>query len=493
MSERPPDRLYPADWQDSPRYSGAYTFMRCPTTRDLSLADVAIIGVPIDTDVMYRPGARFGPRAIRDASGQLRPHALDAARLEPPFDRLRVVDWGDAEGYPGYIDQTLTRAQAEIARIVDSDTFPVILGGDHSTTLAAVRACAAKHGTLSLVHFDAHPDFWKGAPERPYHHGTVFRVAVEEGLIDPAASVQVGIRGSISAGIISEARAAGFHLLVPFLDVIRYRHTLKEQAVDIPEQICITRDNVQVGVDGILYLKVLDAQRASYGIADYGFAITQLAQTALRSEVGKIDLDRTFEERTHVNSQVVTELDKASSPWGIKVLRYEIKNITPPKDVLAAMEKQMRAEREKRAVILTSEGERDAAINTAEGHKQQVIKESEAKRQQQINEAEGQANAILAVAEATGEGLRKVAAALASPGGIEAMQLRVAEQYVKEFGNLARTATTLVLPATLSDVGSMIALATKVIQKDAQPMATVPRPAAAGALRQKPPEPPHAT
>ena len=268
---------------------------------------------------------------------------------------------------------------------------------------------------------------------------------------------------------------AGFHVLVPFLDVIRYRHTLKEQALDIPEQICITKDNVQVAVDGILYLKVLDAQRASYGIADYYFAISQLAQTTLRSEIGKIDLDRTFEERTYINSQVVSELDKATGPWGIKVLRYEIRNITPPKDILAAMEKQMRAEREKRAVILTSEGERDAAINSAEGHKQQVIKESEARRQQQINEAEGQAQAILKVAEATGEGLRKVGQALAAPGGPEAMQLRVAEQYVKEFGNLAREANTLVLPANLSDVGSMIALATRVLRQDGPP-ATPPRP-----------------
>jgi len=268
---------------------------------------------------------------------------------------------------------------------------------------------------------------------------------------------------------------AGFHVLVPFLDVIRYRHTLKEQALDIPEQICITKDNVQVAVDGILYLKVLDAQRASYGIADYYFAISQLAQTTLRSEIGKIDLDRTFEERTYINSQVVSELDKATGPWGIKVLRYEIRNITPPKDILAAMEKQMRAEREKRAVILTSEGERDAAINSAEGHKQQVIKESEARRQQQINEAEGQAQAILKVAEATGEGLRKVGQALAAPGGPEAMQLRVAEQYVKEFGNLARQANTLVLPANLSDVGSMIALATRVLRQDGPP-ATPPRP-----------------
>src|SRR6185295_13621385 len=173
---------------------------------------------------------------------------------------------------------------------------------------------------------------------------------------------------------------AGFHVLLPFVDVIRYRHSLKETAIDIPAQVCITRDNVQVGVDGILYLKVLNPERASYGISDYGFAITQLAQTMLRSEVGKIDLDRTFEERGNINANVVTELDKASEAWGVKVLRYEIKNITPPQDVLAAMEKQMRAEREKRAVILTSEGQRDAAINNAEGAKQQVIKASEANR-----------------------------------------------------------------------------------------------------------------
>ncbi|ACL64283.1 band 7 protein [Anaeromyxobacter dehalogenans 2CP-1] len=257
---------------------------------------------------------------------------------------------------------------------------------------------------------------------------------------------------------------AGFHVLLPFADVIRYRHTLKEQAVDIPEQICITKDNVQVAVDGILYLKVLDAQRASYGIADYYYAISQLAQTALRSEIGKIDLDRTFEERSHINAMVVTELDKATGPWGVKVLRYEIKNITPPQDVLAAMEKQMRAEREKRAVVLTSEGERDAAINNAEGKKQQVIKESEASRQQQINEAEGQAQAILAVAHATAEGLRKVAEAISGPGGVEAVQLRVAEQYVEQFGQLAKVNNTVILPATLSDVGSMVAAAMNVLK-----------------------------
>ena len=219
---------------------------------------------------------------------------------------------------------------------------------------------------------------------------------------------------------------AGFHILLPFIDVIRYKHSLKESALDIPAQVCITRDNVQVGVDGVLYLKVLNPERASYGISDYVFAISQLAQTTLRSEVGKIDLDRTFEERTNINIAVVAELDKASEPWGVKVLRYEIKNITPPADVLAAMEKQMRAEREKRAVILTSEGQRDAAINSAEGEKQQTIKASEARKQQQINEAEGQAAAILAVATATAEGIKRVAGATQAPGGQEAIQLRVA-------------------------------------------------------------------
>jgi regulator of protease activity HflC (stomatin/prohibitin superfamily) len=252
---------------------------------------------------------------------------------------------------------------------------------------------------------------------------------------------------------------AGFHILLPFIDRIRYKHSLKETAIDIPEQVCITRDNVQVSVDGILYLKVLNPQRASYGISDYNFALIQLAQTTLRSEIGKIELDRTFEERTNINIQVVNELDKASDPWGVKVLRYEIKNITPPKGVLDAMEKQMRAEREKRAVILTSEGERDAAINQAEGEKQQVIKASEAKKQQQINEADGAAAAILAIAQATAEGLRKVAETIRVPGGQEAVQLRVAEQYITKFGELAKTTNTLILPASVSDVGSMIAVA----------------------------------
>jgi regulator of protease activity HflC (stomatin/prohibitin superfamily) len=266
-------------------------------------------------------------------------------------------------------------------------------------------------------------------------------------------------------GRYSRTIQAGFHILIPFIERIAYRHNLKEEAMDIPEQICITRDNVQVGVDGVLYLQVLEASKASYGITNYRFAIIQLAQTTLRSEIGKIELDRTFEERQTINQNVVAELDKASAPWGVKVLRYEIKNINPPKDILGAMEKQMRAEREKRAVVLSSEGERDAKINQAEGEKQRVIKESEGNKQQQINEAQGEAAAILAVATATAEGLRQVGEAIAGRGGVEAMQLRVAEEYVKQFGHLAdEAASTLIVPANLSDIASMIAMATSVVK-----------------------------
>jgi regulator of protease activity HflC (stomatin/prohibitin superfamily) len=262
---------------------------------------------------------------------------------------------------------------------------------------------------------------------------------------------------------------AGLHILMPFLDVVRYKHSLKEIALDVPEQTCITKDNVQVGVDGVLYFKILNPERASYGISDYSWAIQQLAQTNLRSEIGKIDLDRTFEERTKINTEVVTEVDKASEAWGVKVLRYEIKNINPPHDVLAAMEKQMRAEREKRAVILQSEGERDAAVNTADGHKSQVIKNSEAKRQQQINEAEGSAQATLAIATATAEGIRRVAEVIKMPGGFEAMQLRLAEQYIKEFGNLAKSGNSMVVPANISDVTSMLQMAMGVIKQTPEP------------------------
>jgi regulator of protease activity HflC (stomatin/prohibitin superfamily) len=263
-------------------------------------------------------------------------------------------------------------------------------------------------------------------------------------------------------GKYSRVLKAGFHILIPFIERIAYKHTLKEMAADIDEQVCITNDNVQVGVDGVLYMQVLDPARASYGIGNYMFAISQLAQTTLRSEIGKIALDRTFEERGTINSNVVEELDKASDPWGVKVLRYEIKNINPPADVLNAMEKQMRAEREKRAVILTSEGERDAKINQAEGEKQRVIKESEANKEQQINEAEGEAQAILAVAIATANGLKEVAQSLTVDGGQEAMQLKIAQQYINEFGNLAKEGNTLVVPANLTDLSAMMTLATNI-------------------------------
>jgi regulator of protease activity HflC (stomatin/prohibitin superfamily) len=288
----------------------------------------------------------------------------------------------------------------------------------------------------------------------------LFIIMAKSAVVVPQQSAYVVERLGRFAGVLQ----AGFHFLTPFVDVIRYRMSLKEAALDIPAQVCITRDNVQVGVDGILYLKVLNPERAAYGISDYHFAISQLAQTTLRSEIGKIDLDKTFEERMNINAQVVQELDKASEAWGVKVLRYEIKNITPPHDVLAAMEKQMRAEREKRAVILSSEGQRDAAINNAEGEKQQVIKASEARRQQQINEAEGQAAAILAVATATASGIRQVADAIQQPGGLEATQLRVAEQYVTQFGELAQKGNTIILPANVADVASMVSVAMRVYQ-----------------------------
>jgi regulator of protease activity HflC (stomatin/prohibitin superfamily) len=266
---------------------------------------------------------------------------------------------------------------------------------------------------------------------------------------------------------------AGFHILMPFFDVIRNRVVLKEVAIEIPEQVCITRDNVQVGVDGILYFKVMDAQHATYGASNFLFAITQLAQTTLRSEMGKIDLDKTFEERGQINMLIVTELDKASAPWGTKVLRYEIKNINPPRDVLDAMEKQMRAEREKRATVLNSEAARDSAINAAEGQKQVVIKQSEANKQQSINEAQGKAEAILSIATATAEGLRKVADAIQAPGGYEAIQLRVAEDYIQQFGQLAKTNNTMIVPANLADVASVISTAMSAINR--APAGTSPK------------------
>lgn len=265
---------------------------------------------------------------------------------------------------------------------------------------------------------------------------------------------------------------AGLHLTVPFIDVVRYRHTLKEIPLDIPSQICITKDNVSVAVDGILFFRVVDPVKASYGISNYEMAIIQLAQTTLRSEFGKIDLDRTFEEREKVNNSVIIAIDQATEPWGVKVLRYEIKTIQPPKDILDAMEKQMRAEREKRAKILESEGDRDSKINRAEGLKQETIKGSEAEKTKQINEAEGKAAAILAIANATAEGLRQVASAISGQGGNEAARLKVAEEYIKQLGNVAYDARAVIVPANMGDASGLIASAMTVMDQMKSPPAT---------------------
>ncbi len=258
---------------------------------------------------------------------------------------------------------------------------------------------------------------------------------------------------------------AGFHIIIPFVDRIAYRHTLKEQVIDVAAQICITKDNISVEVDGVLYLQVMDAAKASYGIDNYKFAAIQLAQTTMRSIIGRMDLDRTFEERETINSIIVEAVDKASDPWGIKVTRYEVKNITPPQSIKDAMEKQMRAEREKRATIATSEGEMQAQINRAEGEKRELIARSEGEKMRRINEADGSAAEIEAVAMATAKGIREIASAIQSQGGQEAVNLRVAEQYIQEFGKLAKTNNTMILPANLADIGTLVATATKVIQK----------------------------
>lgn len=255
---------------------------------------------------------------------------------------------------------------------------------------------------------------------------------------------------------------AGLHLVVPMIDVIRYRHTLKEIALDIPAQTCITKDNVSVHVDGVLFFRVIDPAKASYGIGNYELAVIQLSQTTLRSEIGRIDLDKTFEEREKINTGVILAIDNATEPWGVKILRYEIKSIQPPKDVLEAMEKQMRAEREKRAKILESEADRDSKINRAEGAKQEVIKASEADKTKQINEAEGKSAAILSVATATAEGLRQIALSMNMPGGSDAARLKVAEEYLKQMGQIALDARSIIVPANVSDPSSMVATAMSV-------------------------------
>jgi len=265
-------------------------------------------------------------------------------------------------------------------------------------------------------------------------------------------------------GKYSATLDAGLHILIPFIDNISYKHTLKEQAIDVPPQTCITRDNISVEVDGILYLQVIDPKNASYGINRYQFASTQLAQTTMRSVIGKLELDKTFEERETINVSIVDAVDKASEPWGVKVTRYEVKNIVPPQSIKDAMEKQMRAVREKRAVIAESEGDKQAKINRAEGDKQELIARSEGEMQKRINEAEGRAGEIERVATATANGLREIASAINERGGINAVNLRIAEQYVNEFGNLAKTNNTIILPANLTDLAGMVSTVTSVLK-----------------------------
>ena len=258
---------------------------------------------------------------------------------------------------------------------------------------------------------------------------------------------------------------AGFQILIPFIDKVRYRHTLKEQAIDVAPQICITRDNIAVEVDGILYLQVLDPQKASYGIDNYRFASIQIAQTTMRSVIGKLELDRTFEERETINVTIVEAVDKASEPWGVKVTRYEVKNISPPQSIKDAMEKQMRAEREKRAVIAESEGTRQAKINNADGDKQEYILKSEGEKMRRINEAAGRASEIEQVANATANGLRAIAKAISDENGLNAVNLRIAEQYLNAFSNLAKTNNTMIVPASLSDIAGIVATATSVFNE----------------------------
>lgn len=262
---------------------------------------------------------------------------------------------------------------------------------------------------------------------------------------------------------------AGFHVLVPFVDKVAYKHTLKEQALDVPPQACITKDNIAVEVDGIIYLQVLDAKDASYGINNYSFASTQLAQTTMRSVIGKLELDRTFEERETINAAIVDAVDKASDSWGVKVTRYEVKNIVPPQSIKDAMEKQMRAVREKRATIAESEGDKQAVINRAEGDRQEMIERSEGEKQKRINEAIGRAEEIERVATATAKGIREIAEAINSEGGLNAVNLRVAEQYIGEFGKLAKTNNTIIIPSDLSDVAGMISTAMSVIKDRTEP------------------------
>lgn len=271
-------------------------------------------------------------------------------------------------------------------------------------------------------------------------------------------------------GRFAKTLDAGFHLLIPFVDKVAYRHTLKEEAIDVPQQACVTRDNIQIHVDGVIYMQVIDARLASYGITDYRFAAIQLAQTTLRSVIGKIELDKSFEERAVINEKVVEALTEAAEPWGVKVLRYEVADIVLPETIRDALEKQMRAERERRAVVAESEGARQAKINVSEGLKQEMINVSEGDMQKQINEARGRAEEITLIANATAEGIERIAESINQPGGADAVSLRIAEQYVGEFGKLAQETNTMILPAELANIGGVVAGLSKTLEQTRKPV-----------------------
>ncbi len=292
----------------------------------------------------------------------------------------------------------------------------------------------------------------------------VFFILVSSIIIVPQRSAYIVER----LGKYNGTLQAGFHILMPFVDKVAYRHSMKEQAIDVDSQICITKDNIAVEVDGILYIQVIDPQKAAYGIDNFRFAVVQIAQTTMRSVIGKLELDKTFEERDAINNQIVDAVDKASDPWGVKVARYEVKNITPPQSIKDAMEKQMRAEREKRAVIAESEGHKQAKINVAEGEKQELIARSEGEMQKRINEATGRASEIEALANATANGLRAIALAINEQGGKDAVNLRIAEQYLNEFGKLASENNTMIIPTNLSDISGIIATVTSVFDNTKQ-------------------------
>ncbi|MBB2999510.1 SPFH domain-containing protein [Paraburkholderia tropica] len=272
----------------------------------------------------------------------------------------------------------------------------------------------------------------------------------------------------------------GLTIVLPFIDRVAYKHVLKEIPLDVPSQICITRDNTQLQVDGVLYFQVTDPMKASYGSSNFVFAITQLSQTTLRSVIGKLELDKTFEERDFINHSVVSSLDEAASNWGVKVLRYEIKDLTPPKEILHAMQAQITAEREKRALIAASEGRKQEQINLAAGAREAAIQKSEGERQAAINQAQGQAAAILAVAEANAQAIQKIGNSIQAQGGMDAVNLKVAEQYVTAFGNLAKQGNTLIVPGNMSDLSSMIASALTIVNRTGMKEGQLSRDAAKG-------------